>query len=102
MFDKDGYPTDEALMLVEMYNIAEDGLEGFIDLVENLWNDCGISRRGHKYWRLITGGWSGNEDVIYAMKQNTMFWLCYWYSSKRGGLYVFDMKAIKRSKKKVR
>ena len=45
-------------------------------------------RNGKTYLRLATGGWSGNEEVIYAL-QGTMFWAVYWHRSTRGGLYEF-------------
>lgn len=38
---------------------------------------------------LVTGGWSDNEAVISAMRENTMGWLMTWQSSHRGGKHVF-------------
>lgn len=42
--------------------------------------------------RLSTGGWSGNEDLIEAMKRNWTFWPAHWVSTRRGGHYVFTKK----------
>lgn len=43
-----------------------------------------------KYWHEVsTGGWSGNESIIYAMKANTLFWSMHWEQSVRGGHYRF-------------
>lgn len=38
-----------------------------------------------------TGGWSGNEDLIGALQQNTMAWALTWQESRRGGHYKFEM-----------
>lgn len=32
---------------------------------------------------------SGNEDLIDAMRRNTMLWHVTWQLSARGGLYIF-------------
>ena len=38
---------------------------------------------------LLTGGWSGNEEIIAALQGNWTFWPRYWESSERGGRHVF-------------
>lgn len=42
-------------------------------------------------WTLITGGWSGNEEIISAMQSNHLFWAACWQSSVRGGLFTFKV-----------
>ena len=44
----------------------------------------------------VTGGWSGNEDVIEAMRANHLFWILYWESSNRGGRHAFFAAAPER------
>jgi len=39
-----------------------------------------------------TGGWSGNEELIGAMRMNFILWSQWWWSSRRGGHYVFARK----------
>ena len=38
---------------------------------------------------ISTGGWSSHEAMINSLMENRMFWMLYWYSSTRGGHYVF-------------
>ena len=43
---------------------------------------------------LVTGGWSGNEEIQSALNQNFMF-NRYWEMSKRGGLSIYKIKPNK-------
>lgn len=47
------------------------------------------------HYRVSTGGWSENEEVIDALKCNIFFWTMYWYLSKRGGHYEFKCKPLR-------
>lgn len=93
--DKNGYPTDDELEIIKNWDIIENGTEKFHKLmqyVESLWRyaDEGYwHREGDKY-RIATAGWSGNESIVGALMENTMFWMMYWKLSRRGGLYIFQ------------
>lgn len=90
LLDEDGYPTDLCLMQIESYDLTERGVEPLLKLLESVWHfgDWGFKRDGDKL-ELHTGGWSGNEDIIYSLKKN-FFWAFFWESSRRGGHYYFD------------
>jgi len=45
--------------------------------------------RKFKAAEIITGGWSGIEDIIYALKANHIFWGMYFYQNTRGGSWMF-------------
>lgn len=53
-----------------------------------------------------TGGWSGCESVIGALKEGSgrpvkisWFWVLYWYQSRAGGHYWFrNIRPLKKSK----
>jgi hypothetical protein len=94
IFGDDGYPTEEFLQ-----SIAEwDYKKGFNDLLEhamqghiygNYWNRE-PEKDGKTEWHVSTGGWSGNESIIAALKDNQMFWMMCWVQSRRGGHYIFE------------
>lgn len=89
--DEDGYPTEELLERVKKWPY-DKGHAGLMALVRANWNwaDMMFSQDGNKY-ALSTGGWSGNEDLISALQENTFFWVCCWESSRRGGHYEFEV-----------
>ncbi len=96
LFDEDGYPTEEILMVVEKWDIVKYGSDQLLELVRNLWNwreDLFILK-GKKIKTLVlhTGGWSGNESIIYSLKRNFVFWGFYWEKHIRGGHYYFKIK----------
>lgn len=110
MLDHEGYPHDEDLEKVRTWDLTKDfnvELPKFLDFIqENWWSpDWGWhikeeeedGKKKNKLY-LSTGGWSGNEDMIAAMKQNFIFWTMCWEQSRRGGHYIFEIKTIKQLK----
>ena len=102
-FTRDGYPTDEALEWLSMYNDLEPGGAQFatwLAFAEKLWSSYGsvrrVKREGQSCIRFATGGWSGNEDVIDAMRRNYLKWEMTWYSSRRGGEHIFLLREKRR------
>lgn len=65
-----------------------------LELVEDAWNkDMGAVRpEPGGGTAFITGGWSGNEEIICALQINSIAWCMLWLSSHRGGKYVFGDK----------
>lgn len=98
------YPTE-----AQLERIQEWGYRGFEDLalfVQKIWHwgedyarlsDWKVDEFGTEYrqFELITGGWSGNEDIVCALNKNQMFNMMCWYSSHRGGLHIYHIKKIK-------
>lgn len=86
-FNKLGYPTDETLNVIEFWKFPFDGLWDFI---KEAWNtQYGQIKESKNLLKFSTGGWSGNEDIIAAMQNNTAFWSMYWKASVRGGIEIF-------------
>jgi len=102
-FDRDGYPTEATLERIECADPADA-----LDLARVAWHWPDIVREtlsapelaivlvgeslkvGHRFVRFATGGWSGNESVITALRRNRLAWLTTWRLSARGGLYIFE------------
>lgn len=95
LFDEDGYPTQEALLEVSRFDSVKD-IDGFLALIKSLWSyPDRFCLTGDELY-LSTGGWSGNESVIEAMKQNFFFFIAHtqW---KRGGHFWFSIQGFKRT-----
>lgn len=101
--DDDGvYPTDKALEDISNFSLKVKTGREFLDLIKPIWNyaDAGYwhietEQKGDYMiyqYHLSTVGWSGNEDIIRALQKNVLFWHMYWYSSRRGGHYIFEFK----------
>lgn len=99
---KDGYPEKHELKKIEKWDYND--FEGLMEYVkELLWQyaDCGYWKKGRKYYRISTGGWSGNEEIIGALQANLMFWSMCWVSSRRGGHYMFEIRKAKDARQKT-
>ena len=97
------YPSEPVLKIIQEWDILEKGTEDLIGLIESEWeySDMGGFKRyrdneNRDILELHTYGWSGNEDIIYALKNNFGFWSCFWWKSERGGHYWFEIKEIKQ------
>ena len=96
-FDGDGYPTDETLEAIENWDAMD--FRGLMKFVSDAWKypeyvtyeetDDEIE------YRFATGGWSGNEDLINAIRSNQIFYMCCWSMSNRGGKHVYSKRKIK-------
>jgi hypothetical protein len=91
-FDADGYPTQETEETITHWPLF-DGYHSLLAYVARAWKYPDyFSNEGNDY-RISTGGWSGNEELISALRQNVAFWAICWQSSARGGHYVFTVPA---------
>ncbi len=92
--DVDGYPTDEELERIRKWPYQD--CEGMLQFVGNLYVDSGYGKftQNGNCFQLVTGGWSGNEEVICALRENTMFWALCWEATMRGGLDKFEVPEI--------
>jgi hypothetical protein len=98
--DDEGYPTEEFLNFIRIYNGKTIPILDFVEILSDGWHhrDWGfILHRKYKgiiKLELHTGGWSGNEETIEVIKSNmylTHFAMKYvkWHT---GGHYYFEIK----------
>ena len=97
------YPSENDLQKIEKWDYLD--FENLALFVQSIWNwGEDYARLGdwkkdehkteYRQLELITGGWSGNEDIICALNLNQMFNMMCWYSSHRGGLHIYHIKKI--------
>ena len=70
---------------------------GLMEFIKPHWYACEWGywkKRGNKYY-ISTAGWSDNEEIVANMEKNFVWWAFHWYSSMRGGHYVFIGRDIK-------
>jgi hypothetical protein len=97
------YPSEETLARIEVAEAREALL-----LAERAWHYDGWATRtlrpeelavvtsggsdgDEEYIRFATGGWSGNESIIGALRKNFMVQAMCWQMSARGGLFIYEM-----------
>lgn len=88
------YPSEEELERVRSWSV--DDVEGLFEFVREIWNWPEMASMEGGMLRLATGGWSGNEDIVEAMRGNWRFWVMCWQSSHRGGLHWFKDWRVER------
>lgn len=94
--DEDGYPTEDTLIKIEKFVFGPHfmNLPDFVELIRENWWCCDWGFKLDMetgFLELHTGGWSGNEDLIDAMKRNKWFFVYFWEKSVRGGHYWFEL-----------
>lgn len=89
--EDDVYPSEQELDAIREWR--REDFRGLLGFVRDRWwpdRDYGWQEDGRRY-AIATGGWSGNEELVAALKQNTMFWMLCWQMSRRGGYYEFEV-----------
>jgi len=103
LLDKDGYPTKKTLKKISKWNVKKDP-KGLIDLLLDVWQwgekmlivrkgfSTGLFRKAIMKIEMHTGGWSGNESIIEALKKHEYgLFLFYLEKEIRGGHYYFEI-----------
>jgi len=90
------YPDESDLEKIKNWDTIHDPF-GLVKFIESIcWCDA-VRIRGKRVWQVEfhTWGWSGNEDIIYALRENQMFFAIYWLKTTRGGHYYFKVRKLK-------
>jgi hypothetical protein len=89
-FDSDGYPSEETLQQITDWPINDP--HGWFEFIRRTWDShYGTIREADGKINFVTGGWSGNESIISAMRENFILWTIHWVSIHRGGLVVMEL-----------
>ena len=90
------HPSEVALDWIKGYDCYEHGVGNLLSVVKRVWwrGDRVRTAPATDGYRLtlITGGWSGNEDVVRSLQYNATFWPRFWERSERGGKHEFHIK----------
>ena len=78
MTDDSGYPDEEELERVKKWNVNKANFDEFMEYIKSIWRWPEFVKKVENRYVLVTGGWSGNESIISAMRMNCTFWLMYW------------------------
>lgn len=93
------YPSAEDLKKITEWPYT-DGYEKLFEFIASIWSyyeivpsEVKIDSLDREYveYKLVTCGWSGNEDIIRAMNKNIMLGMICWESSHRGGLHIYRL-----------
>lgn len=90
--DDDRYPTEESL--VNIKNWPTEHMELLFEQLLDFFPCDGMGRADFAggIYEFATGGWSGCEDIIDALRRNKhLIWMMTWVMSRRGGLHQFEL-----------
>ncbi len=95
--DQNGYPTEETLEKIAAFDPRTDDVYEFVEYLCENWVNGFPPKwdKKHGTLQLSTGGWSGCESVIAALRKGAgtpcipWFWALYWDQSRVGGHYRF-------------
>jgi len=94
MPDKDGYPTNEELWRIKFWKCLKrvNAIE-LLEYVAELWHWPDMfTKKDELNYEAHTGGWSGNESLIHALRSNrSLFWTLCCFREERGGHFWFRL-----------
>jgi hypothetical protein len=101
--ENDPYPTNTELRIIQRWNILKYTIPDLVEYVKAVWwyperqfelrkGRDHLRRRACMKLELHTGGWSGNESVICALRRNYLFWSMFWRKTYAGGHYYFEIR----------
>lgn len=109
--DAEGYPTKEELDFIRKYNVFKKPVRALVEYIQERWrwDDYFVVRRKRSAFKMVehsgetpryfyykivemhTGGWSGSEDMIEALRKNRWFFFLYHNKWETGGHFYFKI-----------
>lgn len=93
MPDEHGYPTEQELARIQGWPLGGSSQEWMRLCCACWWApEWGLRQEGRRLY-MSTGGWSGNEEIIQAMKGagSGLLWSKAWKVTRAGGHYQFEL-----------
>lgn len=101
MLGANGYPHEQEIQRIINWDLK--ARQDFVDLlayIHERWRyaDSGywtetVDRNGVVFFAISTAGWSGNEDLIEALRETLLWWICF-ESHFRGGHYLLKLSLL--------
>jgi hypothetical protein len=89
------YPDESILRKIKRWD--GKNVDKILTLILGEWNNnygrFEITGKKVRTIKFITGGWSGNEDILRNIPP--IFDMLYWQSSHRGGLHIYKVYEVK-------
>lgn len=94
-YDGYEYAKQRELTRIAKWNYA-DPWGWFEYVIARWWMPAWGIRRVRNRLYMSTGGWSGNEEIIGAMRKNYLLWGKTWYVHRTGGHFIFKVPPMKK------
>lgn len=92
---EDGYPEKTELQFIRKYDLEKHAPAILLEYMRERWRwpeYFSIKSTGNGFWvEIHTGGWSGHEEMVEALRANKLFFSLYWKETKAGGHYYFKI-----------
>lgn len=94
VLSEDGYPDEADLESIRTWDFTD--FPALMTFIKPIWNyaDSGYWKQDGYVYTISTGGWSGNESIIAALRGHRFFWMYCAVSWRRGGHYEFEVKPV--------
>lgn len=102
LLDGAGYPTKQALRWLLTPTSPRQAIQTLVSMWNTEYGQVSPNIKEHEretfggefnsdHIRLVTGGWSGNEEALATFELNTVAHMMTWRLSTRGGLHIFEV-----------
>lgn len=111
MLDDGGYPSKKELDFIRKYDARSKPLKSLVEYIQARWrwDEYFVVRKEKSDFKMVekpgkkpkyfyhmavemhTGGWSGHEDMMAALKENKWFFFFYHTKWEQGGHFWFGI-----------
>jgi hypothetical protein len=96
-FTQNGYPTERTLETIREWPVFETGLQPLLEFIRKAWKYQEFANETNGLWEFVTGGWSGNEELLAALALVPCRGLATSYAEFSGGYCVIATSEVAAS-----